>query len=218
MGCALRGTSCSWTRSRLWRCDLKSVPTDLDLYEDVVAEAKQRFAVWPSAYASGWVVQQYKRRGGKYVRRNGGSGDYMALPSVLQAQEQMSAVVDFLVEAQRQGRPVEDWVESKITSISKDTQDVFTYAVYGERARQLAPRQNPPLRWHLKNDDVSDILLGLLERTGRTEDLLAILAEYYVQHTEEETNPQLKAALRETARVLAKASMKIEQIFDTLDE
>jgi len=196
---------------------LKNIPTDRDLYEEVVAEAKQRFAVWPSAYASGWVVQQYKKRGGKYVRRNGGAGDYMALPSVLQAQEQMTAIVEFLVEGQRQGRPVEDWVESKITSIAKDAQDVFTYAVYGERARQLAPRQNPPLRWHLKNDDVSEILLGLLERTGRTEDLLAILAEYYAERSEDERNPQMQQALDETARVLAKASMKIERIFENLD-
>jgi hypothetical protein len=36
------------------------------LYDQVKKEAKQRFAVWPSAYASGWLVQEYKRRGGKY--------------------------------------------------------------------------------------------------------------------------------------------------------
>lgn len=41
-------------------------PLDRALYEDVVEEAKARFSVWPSAYASGWVVQEYKRRGGRY--------------------------------------------------------------------------------------------------------------------------------------------------------
>jgi hypothetical protein len=32
----------------------------------VIAEAKKKFKVYPSAYANGWVVQEYKRRGGKY--------------------------------------------------------------------------------------------------------------------------------------------------------
>ena len=45
-------------------------PQNKSLYQKVVADAKKRFRVWPSAYASGWVVQEYKRRGGQY---SGGS-------------------------------------------------------------------------------------------------------------------------------------------------
>lgn len=45
----------------------RRVPLDPDLYADVVAEARDRFAVWPSAYASGWVVRTYKQRGGEYA-------------------------------------------------------------------------------------------------------------------------------------------------------
>lgn len=41
-------------------------PTDKTLYNRVKAIAKKKFHVWPSAYASGWVVKEYKRRGGKY--------------------------------------------------------------------------------------------------------------------------------------------------------
>jgi len=44
----------------------KRRPLDAALYAAVIAEAKERFAVWPSAYASGWVVQTYKARGGRY--------------------------------------------------------------------------------------------------------------------------------------------------------
>lgn len=44
----------------------KPRPLDRALYDDVVAEAKDRFAVWPSAYASGWVSKTYKARGGRY--------------------------------------------------------------------------------------------------------------------------------------------------------
>jgi hypothetical protein len=47
------------------------MPTPLNktLYNRVKAEAKKRFKVWPSAYASGWLVKEYKRRGGKYSGR-----------------------------------------------------------------------------------------------------------------------------------------------------
>lgn len=40
---------------------------DPKLYAEVRAEAKKRFLVWPSAYASGWLVREYKRRGGRYA-------------------------------------------------------------------------------------------------------------------------------------------------------
>lgn len=41
-------------------------PTNPSLYSRVKAEAKKKFDVWPSAYASGWLTKEYKRRGGKY--------------------------------------------------------------------------------------------------------------------------------------------------------
>ena len=36
------------------------------LYEKVKEEAKKKFKVWPSAYASGWLVKEYKRLSGQY--------------------------------------------------------------------------------------------------------------------------------------------------------
>lgn len=52
------------------------VPTNPRLYAAAKAEAKRRFAVWPSAYASGWLVREYKRRGGGYrgEKLSGGGG------------------------------------------------------------------------------------------------------------------------------------------------
>jgi len=47
--------------------DRKGEPADKQLYARIVAEAKRKFDVYPSAYANGWVVQEYKRRGGKYT-------------------------------------------------------------------------------------------------------------------------------------------------------
>lgn len=45
---------------------IKAVPQNPSLYEKVKREAKQRFDVYPSAYANGWLVREYKRRGGTY--------------------------------------------------------------------------------------------------------------------------------------------------------
>jgi hypothetical protein len=41
--------------------------SNMKLYNKIKAEAKRKFKVWPSAYASGWLVKEYKRRGGKYT-------------------------------------------------------------------------------------------------------------------------------------------------------
>lgn len=44
-----------------------SKPADKSLYLKVVRDAKRKFKVWPSIYASSWVVKEYKKRGGKYI-------------------------------------------------------------------------------------------------------------------------------------------------------
>ena len=43
-----------------------SKPTNPSLYSRVKAEAKRKFDVWPSAYASAWLTKEYKKRGGGY--------------------------------------------------------------------------------------------------------------------------------------------------------
>ena len=45
---------------------MANTPTNKKLYARVKAEAKRKFAKWPSAYGSGWLVKEYKRRGGTY--------------------------------------------------------------------------------------------------------------------------------------------------------
>ena len=45
---------------------MTNVPVNTKLYEQVKTQAKRKFAVWPSAYASGWLVKTYKARGGTY--------------------------------------------------------------------------------------------------------------------------------------------------------
>ena len=42
------------------------------LYAKAKAKAKNKFDVYPSAYANGYMVQEYKRMGGKYKGATGG--------------------------------------------------------------------------------------------------------------------------------------------------
>jgi hypothetical protein len=46
-----------------------SEPADMELYNRVKREAKDKFDVYPSAVANAWVVREYKKRGGKYKRK-----------------------------------------------------------------------------------------------------------------------------------------------------
>ena len=39
------------------------------LYEKIKKIAKTKFKKWPSAYASSWLVKEYKRQGGKYTSK-----------------------------------------------------------------------------------------------------------------------------------------------------
>jgi hypothetical protein len=47
-------------------------PTNPELYARVKSEAKSKFDVWPSAYASSWLVETYKKRGGGYRKAEDG--------------------------------------------------------------------------------------------------------------------------------------------------
>jgi hypothetical protein len=52
---------------------MKPSPKNTKLYEKVKEKAKKKFKVWPSAYASGWVVKEYKRLGGTYSGKKSSS-------------------------------------------------------------------------------------------------------------------------------------------------
>ena len=49
---------------------------DKDLYKEVVKDAKSKFDVWPSAYASMWVQKEYQKLGGKYSKKDTGLKDW----------------------------------------------------------------------------------------------------------------------------------------------
>lgn len=41
-------------------------PTKPALWAKVKSEARQKFDVYPSAYANGWAAKEYKQRGGSW--------------------------------------------------------------------------------------------------------------------------------------------------------
>ena len=54
-----------------------SVPSNVAnpaLYRKAKAKARKKFDVFPSAYASGYMVQEYKRMGGKYKGKKAAEG------------------------------------------------------------------------------------------------------------------------------------------------
>jgi len=58
----------------------KSTPNNRALWNRVIAEAKQKFDVYPSAYANAWASKEYKKRGGTWsgadnrVKKDGKKG------------------------------------------------------------------------------------------------------------------------------------------------
>ena len=46
---------------------MANIPTNPKLWNMLIAQAKTRFRVWPSAAASAWVHQHYVEEGGKFV-------------------------------------------------------------------------------------------------------------------------------------------------------
>jgi hypothetical protein len=84
-------------------------PIDAELYARVKAEAKQKFDVYPSAYANAWLVREYKKRGGKYRKEEKElDGEYVENVSDL-SEKQLS---DFM-----------EWVETKSARSPKRLKD-----------------------------------------------------------------------------------------------
>ena len=62
-------------------------------------------------------------------------GDYMAVPTARRMRAQADAVVAWMEKAQAAGRPLEDWLESKLTRAANDLDDVHNFVVYSDVAR-----------------------------------------------------------------------------------
>jgi hypothetical protein len=67
-------------------------------------------------------------------------GDYMAAPSVERMLQQGQHVLQYLHQAEQSGHRLEDWVESKLTTMATDMNDVFGYVTYSPHAKEAAVR------------------------------------------------------------------------------
>ena len=67
-----------------------------------ISAAKSKFKVYPSAYASAWLVREYKRRGGGY--RNVSKGDYMKKVADDLTEDEAMLAEALVVIAERYGK------------------------------------------------------------------------------------------------------------------
>ena len=74
-----------------------SEPADMELYNRVKREAKEKFDVYPSAVANAWVVREYKKRGGKYKRKTKKTANTLDL-SHISEEDAMTALANEIVE------------------------------------------------------------------------------------------------------------------------
>lgn len=65
--------------------DVPKNVTNPALYKKARAEAKRKFDVWPSAYASGYMVKRYKELGGGYAQGNKKGGEINSHTKLVQA-------------------------------------------------------------------------------------------------------------------------------------
>ena len=47
---------------------MTNIPLNKKLYNKIKSKVKRKFRVWPSAYASGFLVREYKKMGGTYTK------------------------------------------------------------------------------------------------------------------------------------------------------
>jgi hypothetical protein len=83
-----------------------SEPADMELYNRVKREAKDKFDVYPSAVANAWVVREYKKRGGKYKRKTKKTANTLDL-SHTSEEDAMTALANEIVELSKAYRGTE---------------------------------------------------------------------------------------------------------------
>jgi hypothetical protein len=74
-----------------------SEPADMELYNRVKREAKDKFDVYPSAVANAWVVREYKKRGGKYKRKTKKTADTLDLMHISE-EDAMTTLANEIVQ------------------------------------------------------------------------------------------------------------------------
>lgn len=95
---------------------MTNVPVNTKLYENVKAQAKRKFDVWPSAYASGWLVKTYKARGGTYRVQDGKSKPDR--PAKKQAEGPVKKQAEGPAKKQAEG-PLARWYDEKWVDVCR---------------------------------------------------------------------------------------------------
>lgn len=124
-------------------------PNNPSLWSKAKSLAKQKFDVYPSAYANGWAAKWYKSKGGTWRKAQFGMEisnkdiSIPALPVYAQggepdggmALQQMNAVIDKLSNLRKFIKPdtdLEPWISSKLAVMDHYADAVSDYMNYGQ--------------------------------------------------------------------------------------
>lgn len=128
----------------------ENIPTDKELYARVKAEAKKKFDVYPSAYANAWLVQEYKRRGGKYrvgkasFSSRSEAGRYAAEQRWKDHSPASNDVVGSGPTGERTAntrRALQETIDKTRTLIAKAQSDEYLASIVGETGQNEEVRQ-----------------------------------------------------------------------------
>jgi hypothetical protein len=124
----------------------KPIPLNKRLYEKVKAEARLKFKVFPSAYASGWLVREYKKRGGTY---SGKKPKDTGLSRWYEEKWINVCELPKIVRCGRKSTPLQTWIKQypycrpykKVTSKTPKTVSELSASELKRRCKQK--RKNP---------------------------------------------------------------------------
>ena len=128
--------------------DMANKPNNPSLWSKAKALAKEKYDVYPSAYANGWAAKWYKSNGGTWSKAAYG----MQVPQMQQGGEpdgamalgQIDAAIDKLMTLRKFIQPdsdLEPWVSSKLTLMDHYTDAVSDYMQYNPEAQGMMPEQ-----------------------------------------------------------------------------
>lgn len=157
-------------------------PNNPSLWSKAKSLAKQKFDVYPSAYANGWAAKWYKSKGGTWRKAQEGMQIPYSDPDLMQvgglfprfmqdggepdggmALGQMAAVIDKLSKLREfigEDTDLEPWVSSKLAVMDHYADAVSDYMMYGAEGDQEEEGEEEEEDEDLSEDEMEEMKNG----------------------------------------------------------
>ena len=167
--------------------DRKGEPKDKSLYAKVIAAAKDKFDVYPSAVANAWVSQEYKKRGGTYTTKSAESSDNATTT------DKESVVSDEITTADA---PVE--VAAEESTATRTLSDADLKALASIIAMAIKPVESTP------EPEEVEVAVEAPEAEAETE----VTTEESTNSQENQVTEKNMFSAEEVAKIVAEAAQK----------